>query len=157
MIAEIELRDDREGFERPPWLGVEVTGQPQYYNSSLAEQRYGPSSFACERWLTRRGSSSAPQYFPFRKSTLGRFAMRWRSAAVGDTPTLVITKGAAAPRNQPENPIKSDVFEHFGGSATPSKNHRNRLSWQIPGKSSRGNPLRAPLVALRQIRSRSAQ
>jgi adenylate cyclase len=43
VIAEIELRDDREGFERPPWLGVEVTGQPQYYNGSLAEQRYGPS------------------------------------------------------------------------------------------------------------------
>jgi adenylate cyclase len=40
VIAEIELRDDREGFDCPPWLGVEVTGQPQYYNSSLARQPY---------------------------------------------------------------------------------------------------------------------
>jgi adenylate cyclase len=41
IIAEIELRDEREAFERPPWLGTEVTGQPQYYNSSLAQSPYG--------------------------------------------------------------------------------------------------------------------
>jgi adenylate cyclase len=40
IIAEIELRDEREAFERPPWLGTEVTGQPQYYNSSLAQCPY---------------------------------------------------------------------------------------------------------------------
>jgi CYTH domain-containing protein len=33
VIAEIQLRDDREGFDRPPWLGVEVTRQPQYYTA----------------------------------------------------------------------------------------------------------------------------
>jgi len=36
----LELRDERETFERPPWLGLEVTGQPRYYNSSLAQRPY---------------------------------------------------------------------------------------------------------------------
>ena len=40
ILAEIELRDERETFERPPWLGVEVTDQPRYYNSSLAQRPY---------------------------------------------------------------------------------------------------------------------
>jgi len=40
VIAEIELRNDHEPFDRPPWLGVEVTGHQQYYNSSLALQPY---------------------------------------------------------------------------------------------------------------------
>jgi adenylate cyclase len=40
VIAEVELRNDSESFDRPPWLGVEVTRQQQYYNSSLARQPY---------------------------------------------------------------------------------------------------------------------
>jgi adenylate cyclase len=40
VIAEIELRDEHERFERPDWLGVEVTGQPQYYNGSLARNPF---------------------------------------------------------------------------------------------------------------------
>jgi adenylate cyclase len=40
IIAEIELREERETFERPPWLGLEVTGQPGYYNSALAQRPY---------------------------------------------------------------------------------------------------------------------
>ena len=40
VIAEIELAHDQETFERPPWLGVEVTGQQQYYNSALALRPY---------------------------------------------------------------------------------------------------------------------
>jgi adenylate cyclase len=35
VIAEIELRHESEPFDRPPWLGIEVTGQSQYYNGSL--------------------------------------------------------------------------------------------------------------------------
>lgn len=35
VVAEIELpRADAE-FERPDWLGREVTGNPEYYNSSI--------------------------------------------------------------------------------------------------------------------------
>ena len=36
VVAEIELGDPREEFERPDWLGVEVTGDERYYNVSLA-------------------------------------------------------------------------------------------------------------------------
>jgi CYTH domain-containing protein len=36
ILAEIELESPTAGFDRPPWLGDEVTGDPQYYNSSLA-------------------------------------------------------------------------------------------------------------------------
>jgi adenylate cyclase len=38
-LAEIELSDERERFDRPPWLGEEVTGDPQYANSRLATPR----------------------------------------------------------------------------------------------------------------------
>jgi adenylate cyclase len=38
-LAEIELSDERERFERPPWLGEEVTGDPRYANSRLATPR----------------------------------------------------------------------------------------------------------------------
>jgi adenylate cyclase len=34
-IAEIELFSDDEYFEKPEWLGEEVTGLPQYYNANL--------------------------------------------------------------------------------------------------------------------------
>ena len=36
VIAEIELNDPDEPFERPPWLGEEVSEDPRYYNASLA-------------------------------------------------------------------------------------------------------------------------
>lgn len=35
MIAEIELSSEDEKFDKPEWLGEEVTGNPQYYNSNL--------------------------------------------------------------------------------------------------------------------------
>ena len=35
IIAEIELSAETEEFEKPEWLGEEVTGKPQYYNSNL--------------------------------------------------------------------------------------------------------------------------
>ena len=40
VVAEIELRSEDEAFERPAWLGVEVTCDPRYYNAALAEQPY---------------------------------------------------------------------------------------------------------------------
>ena len=38
VLAEIELDAEHEEFVRPPWIGTEVTGDPRYYNSSLAAQ-----------------------------------------------------------------------------------------------------------------------
>lgn len=35
IIAEIELTSESEPFEKPGWLGVEVTGKPEYYNANL--------------------------------------------------------------------------------------------------------------------------
>jgi adenylate cyclase len=40
VVAEVELKDEAENFVRPEWLGEEVTGQTQYYNSSLARLPY---------------------------------------------------------------------------------------------------------------------
>jgi adenylate cyclase len=37
IIAEIELTSEYEQFDIPDWLGEEVTGNPAYYNSSLAK------------------------------------------------------------------------------------------------------------------------
>lgn len=35
VLAEIELGDENEPFEKPEWLGEEVTGNPQYYNANM--------------------------------------------------------------------------------------------------------------------------
>ena len=35
ILAEIELGSEQEPFERPEWLGAEVTGLPQYYNANM--------------------------------------------------------------------------------------------------------------------------
>ena len=37
VMAEIELSDAEEQFERPHWLGEEVTGDPRYFNASLSK------------------------------------------------------------------------------------------------------------------------
>lgn len=36
VVAEIELQAGDESFDRPDWLGPEVTGDRRYYNSSLS-------------------------------------------------------------------------------------------------------------------------
>jgi CYTH domain-containing protein len=40
IIAEIELNSEGEKFEKPSWLGDEVTGQIKYYNSSLSKNSF---------------------------------------------------------------------------------------------------------------------
>jgi CYTH domain-containing protein len=35
IVAEIELETEEQSFERPPWIGEEVTGDPRYYNAAL--------------------------------------------------------------------------------------------------------------------------
>jgi adenylate cyclase len=41
VVAEVELDRADQPFERPPWLGEEVTDQPRYYNHALALHPYG--------------------------------------------------------------------------------------------------------------------
>ncbi|WJJ96939.1 CYTH domain-containing protein [Algibacter luteus] len=40
IIAEIELQNENETFEKPLWLGKEVTGDIKYYNSQISKQPY---------------------------------------------------------------------------------------------------------------------
>jgi adenylate cyclase len=40
VVAEIELRHEDESFDRPVWLGEELTGDVKYYNSMLATNPY---------------------------------------------------------------------------------------------------------------------
>lgn len=40
LVAEIELVSQDEEFERPQWLGREVTGDKRYYNSMLKSHPY---------------------------------------------------------------------------------------------------------------------
>ena len=40
VVAEIELGEENETFDRPSWLGDEVTGIRKYYNSSLSVMPY---------------------------------------------------------------------------------------------------------------------
>jgi CYTH domain-containing protein len=40
IVAEVELSAETETFERPPWLGKEVSGDPRYFNSNLAIRPY---------------------------------------------------------------------------------------------------------------------
>lgn len=39
-MAEVELSSPDEAFERPAWLGDEVTGDKRYYNSQLLQHPY---------------------------------------------------------------------------------------------------------------------
>lgn len=38
ILAEIELSNEHENFEKPDWLGEEVTGNYKYYNSYLKKE-----------------------------------------------------------------------------------------------------------------------
>lgn len=40
VVAEIELSSENETFEKPDWLGDEVTGDIRYYNSQLSSYPY---------------------------------------------------------------------------------------------------------------------
>ncbi len=40
VVAEIELPDETARFERPDWLGAEVTEDERYYNFNLASHPY---------------------------------------------------------------------------------------------------------------------
>lgn len=41
IVAEIELPDENTLFEKPVWLGKEITGDNRYYNSMLSEKPFG--------------------------------------------------------------------------------------------------------------------
>ncbi len=40
VVAEIELSDEKESFEKPDWIGTEITADTRYYNSNLVNNPY---------------------------------------------------------------------------------------------------------------------
>ena len=40
LLAEVELRDENENFEKPSWLGKEVTNDERYYNAYLSKNPF---------------------------------------------------------------------------------------------------------------------
>ncbi len=40
VVAEIELQSENEVFEKPSWVGKEISEDPRYYNVSLAHHPY---------------------------------------------------------------------------------------------------------------------
>lgn len=40
VVAEVELEREDQPFEKPDWVGQEVTHDPRYFNSSLATNPY---------------------------------------------------------------------------------------------------------------------
>ena len=40
IVAELELQDEAEHFDPPPWLGEEVSDDPRYYNVCLVKHPY---------------------------------------------------------------------------------------------------------------------
>ncbi len=40
VVAEVELKSEAEVFEKPDWLGEEVTGAVEYYNSQLSKKPF---------------------------------------------------------------------------------------------------------------------
>lgn len=40
VMAELELKDENESFERPSWLGAEVSDDPRYFNSNLVRHPF---------------------------------------------------------------------------------------------------------------------
>jgi CYTH domain-containing protein len=40
IVAEIELESEDQSFDKPEWVGEEVTGDPRYFNSNLIKEPY---------------------------------------------------------------------------------------------------------------------
>ena len=40
IVAEVELQSEDQKFEKPNWIGEEVSGDPRYFNSNLVKNPY---------------------------------------------------------------------------------------------------------------------
>ena len=40
IVAEVELQSEDQEFEKPTWIGEEVSGDPRYFNSNLVNNPY---------------------------------------------------------------------------------------------------------------------
>lgn len=40
IVAEVELNSEEQKFEKPEWIGEEISGDPRYFNSNLVNNPY---------------------------------------------------------------------------------------------------------------------
>ena len=40
IVAEVELESEDQRYEKPEWIGDELTGDPKYFNSNLVQNPY---------------------------------------------------------------------------------------------------------------------
>ena len=40
IVAEVELEEESQEFEIPPWIGEEISNDPRYFNSNLIKHPY---------------------------------------------------------------------------------------------------------------------
>ena len=40
IVAEVELESESQAYEKPGWVGEEVTGDPRYFNANLIKHPY---------------------------------------------------------------------------------------------------------------------
>ena len=40
IVAEVELQSEDQAFDKPAWIGEEVSGDPRYFNSNLIKHPY---------------------------------------------------------------------------------------------------------------------
>lgn len=40
IVAEVELASEEQAFEKPEWVGEEVTGDPRYFNANLIKHPF---------------------------------------------------------------------------------------------------------------------
>lgn len=40
VLAEVELESEDQDYDKPEWIGEEVTGDPKYFNSNLIQNPY---------------------------------------------------------------------------------------------------------------------
>lgn len=40
IVAEVELEDEDQAFDKPSWIGEEVSGDPRYFNSNLIKHPF---------------------------------------------------------------------------------------------------------------------
>ncbi len=40
VVAEVELEDEEQAFDKPPWVGQEVSSAPRYLNANLTQHPY---------------------------------------------------------------------------------------------------------------------
>lgn len=77
-IAEVELQDENEAFQKPTWLGEEVTGQNQYYNSQLSKNPY-------KNWSQKEDPMLGLRTCAYKVSDLQK-AKKWYAKAFEATP-----------------------------------------------------------------------